>query len=132
MAGGSQPQRSGGSPGAADAPVVGSLSKTSTTNVLTSKGSRAGVNNWDSTNLYLRFYQASPAAAAAVRVGSGEVDNPVSVSAGNLVPFGVYTQVHFTVPQTIQGPGGPVVVNVPFTYSSPMVTLLPVSGRVAG
>lgn len=132
VANGSQPQRAGGNPGGSDAPVVGSLSKTSTTNVLTSNGSRSGANNWDNNNLYLRFYQASSAATSKVTVGAGEVGNPVTVATGSLVPFGVYTQVHFTVPQTVQGPGGPVVVNVPFTYTSPMVTLLPVSGRVAG
>lgn len=130
----SEPFRTGAAANADNQPVFGSTSPTATTNsILTRLPSSVGQNGWGGTNLYLRFNQASPSSTAKTTVGSGQVSNPVTVNAGTAVPFGVYTVVHFTVPQTVStGIGGSTIVNVPYTFTSQMVSFTPVSGRVAG
>ena len=134
VANNSQPFRAGSSANADNQPVFGSTSATTTTNsILTRLPSSVGQNGWGGTNLYLRFNQASPSADATTTVGAGQVANPVTVGKGTAVPFGVYTVVHFTVPQTVStGMGGTTTVNVPYTFCSQMVSFTPVSGRVAG
>lgn len=132
---GSQPFREGQKASGDTQQVFGAHSKAETkSSILADRGSSTGVVGWNKQDLYLRFNQAAPASGKAFTFGSGEVSNPAKKAVkGAVVPYGVYAVYRYTVKKTVKtGPGGSVVINVPFTMTSPMFYVYPTMGRVIG